>query len=599
LKGEKFMFCQQCGAKNEDYSKFCIKCGARLSSVSDASYTGGGMGFGLESGIPVMVSEIKTTEKNIESYDYFGDSEAGSKKKDGIKKLIACVVLAAAVIALVIGALNIFKSPNQKSKYDLSKLPIMYMKSSDLMVKTNGNKEPYAMIRWDSNYYDYFNKIKFTEDGKTIFFADNPSNIDFRLYYRKVDEETPKGKGADSIGVRIASGVSAFQIQKDGKFVLYKRNDRLYYNDLKNEDRILAKDVSDFYLSADEKMVVYRNLDGDLYMCGLGKKDKPEKIDSGVSYLANPSKNFERLYYIKDSSLYRKEKGKEKERIARDVLSAFIIGEEEYVIKRKDEFEESAGYTLCKIENGKETEITDRMVIDMSHGANYIDQGSIVFTNAVAFITIPEDSDYPEFDDGIRELYIITQNNPPFKAMDIEMWKATNYKFSDDGKYFYMIEDVDDETNAGELYRYTVGQDSLNVKTKICDEVNSYYVYNNKDVVTRLDDDGETIMGFYTNEKYYELSEDAGWFQYFNGTLYYLDDYSDTTFSSNLMRFKNSKSEEIDADVFTFYVRNENDVVYIKDFSTKRGYGDLYHKRGSSKPVLVDTDVSDIIRAHY
>ncbi|HHV98555.1 MAG TPA: zinc ribbon domain-containing protein [Clostridiaceae bacterium] len=271
------MFCQQCGAKNEDYSKFCIKCGAKISLSGDAIYTGGGIGIGRVSGTPAMVTEIKTTQESIDSKDYFGNRAADSKKKYLIKKIIAGVALCAAVIAVIIGVVNIFKGSKPKTvSRDLSRLPIMYIKSSDLMLKRNGNKEPYVVTSVGGNYY--YGDILFTEDGKTMFFADDPSNGEFKLYYRKVDEEKPKGKGADSIGIRIASGVTDFDIQKDGEFVVYKKGDKLYYTDLKKEDRLIAKDVSYFLLSNDEKKVVFRNHDGEKYLASDENMQEPVSL---------------------------------------------------------------------------------------------------------------------------------------------------------------------------------------------------------------------------------------------------------------------------------------------------------------------------------
>lgn len=597
MKGEKLMFCQQCGTKNEDYSKFCIKCGAKLPLPSDMTYAGSGNVAGRESGSPAAVYEIKTTQESIDSKDYFGDTGAVSKKKDGIKKLIMGVVLAAAVVALVFGIVNIFKkdsSPKSVSR-DWSKLPIMYIKSSDLMLKRNGNKEPYVVTSGSSYYYG---SIAFTEDGKTMFFADDPSSGEFRLYYRKVDEETPKGKNADSIGIKIASGVSSFKIQKDGKFVVYNKSGKLYYTDLDKEERLIARNVGDFDISGDEKKVVFRNTEGDLYVCGLGKKDEPERIDTEVTQVVSSLDEYEIMYYIKDSSLYRKEYGKERERLARDVLSGRMIDEQVYVVK-KDEFDQTPGYTLYKIENGEEIKITDCMEERTLYATNYIRGDRIIYQSAAAFLTIPEDSDYPEYDDGIRELYIISQNNSPFKAMEIDINETGYYSLSLDGKYFYIIEDLDYENNAGVLYRYTVGTDSLKDKTKICDEA-SYVYPHNEDVVTMLYSDGETIMGFYSGGKYYELSDAASEnYQYFKGALYYLEDYSNNYDSGTLMKFKNGKSEKIDTDVHDFFVRDEADIVYIKDYSTRRNYGDLYQKKGSSEPARIDTDVSSIIRVYY
>jgi hypothetical protein len=83
-----------------------------------------------------------------------------------------------------------------------------------------------------------------------------------------------------------------------------------------------------------------------------------------------------------------------------------------------------------------------------------------------------------------------------------------------------------------------------------------------------------------------------------NGVLFYLDDYDFNSRTGTLMRYRNGKSEKIDTDVNSFDIRSDDYIIYIKDYSARREYGDLYYKKGGAKPVKVDTDVSYIIRVY-
>ncbi|HHW47068.1 MAG TPA: zinc ribbon domain-containing protein [Clostridiaceae bacterium] len=586
MKGAKSIFCDQCGAKNKDGSKFCTSCGARLSALEYNAYSDGSSSEGsVKPETTVMVADKEDTK------DYFGSTESTPGRKGINRKLIFGIVLAAVAVALICGAVSMFGKPDKKTVVrDRTKFPIIYVKSSDLMVKSEGNKEPFVVT--SGGNYSSIN-LKLTADGKTMFFAADPSSRDYRLYYRKVDEKTPKGKDADSVGTRIATGVSSFDIQKEGKFVLYLKDGRLYYNNFK-EERLISRNVTFFYKSHDEKKVIFGKDDGNLYICGLGKKDEPEKIDSDVSIsaLVSPAGNYENLYYIKDSSLYLYQYGKDKKRLARDVESASLVGGQLYIVKR-DDFDETGGYKLYKLENEEEIEVADGLLYSYLSSSDY-NGGYYDLGDAALFFKMPED-----YDGNFCEMYIINGNNPPFKAMDVEISGMKSYNFSFDGKYFYMIEEWDDLNNTGELYRYTVGTDSLKDRTRIHDEVSSFYVAD-KSVVIRTNTSRYTILGIYADGKYTELSDESGGSTHsgINGVLFYLDEYNDRDGTGTLMRYKNGKTEKIDTEVKSFEVRSDDYIIYIKDFSTRRNYGDLYYKKGGAKPVKVDTDVSYIVRVY-
>lgn len=113
------------------------------------------------------------------------------------------------------------------------------------------------------------------------------------------------------------------------------------------------------------------------------------------------------------------------------MASATVINDQVYFIKR-DATEQYSG-SLYKIEAGKQIKIAERIDNNTFLDPSY----SIMYGgNSAVFFIIPEDSDYPESDDGIRELYIVSQNNPPFKAMEIDKSETGSCMFSSDAKYF-------------------------------------------------------------------------------------------------------------------------------------------------------------------
>ena len=107
-----------------------------------------------------------------------------------------------------------------------------------------------------------------------------------------------------------------------------------------------------------------------------------------------------------------------------------------------------------------------------------------------------------------------------------------------------------------------------------------------------------TVLGIYADGKYTELTDEGGYYNTYdivNNAMFYLDEFSSQSYTGTLMLYKNGRSQKIDADVYSFDARSDDYIVYIKDFSTRRNYGDLYYKKGNGKPVKVDNDVSYII----
>lgn len=576
------MFCEQCGAKNQDQTKFCTSCGAKMRTEYDSniSSTEGSNPATQKTGTPVMV------EQQQEAKDHFGYTEESTKRKSGLSKLIAGAVLVVAVGALVYGGFNILKGSNKKTVVrDRSNFPILYVKSSQLMVRGNGKDSSYVAANGDRFYYG---DVLLTRDGKTMFFADDASSNGYRLYYRKVDEETPKGKDADSKGIRIATGVTAFNIQKDGKFVVYQKEDRLYYSNLK-EEKSISSDVVSFNISRDESKVVFSKSDGSLYIWGPGKKDNIEKVDSEISYRITPRGEYENIYYIKDYCLYQKQYGKDREKLVNDIESAVMVGNQIYVVKiDEDSFDDyTPTYILYKLVDGELSKVADELL--NGYLTSSIDEygGSQINSNAVVFRKLSYT--------GEQELYILQGDNPPFKASNIDLDDIGLYGFSHDGKYFYVIEDLRSSRDEGELVRYTVGSDSLKDRERIYDVVSNFILCDKDIIITSSSNNGMTL-GLYTGGKYKEISDEAGYFyRYIDGILFYLDDYNSNRNTGTLMKYKDGKSEKIDIDVYSIDVRSDNYVVYIKDFSTKRNYGDLYYKKGRGKAVKVDTDVSYIV----
>lgn len=302
------MYCEKYGAQIDDNSTFCTSCGAKIDGHSNVA--------------------VEETEENVQSYEFEQQENIG--KSSPIKRIIigAAIVCAAAVVCF--GGYKLI-SGMTGGKVDYAKHPLVYIKDDEMHLLRSGKKESYLVSNDSENIDSYSGLVQVTEDGKTMFFADDYDDGEFRLYYRKTNQKTPKGRDADSKGVKIASGVTSFSIEPNGKFVTYKKGDRLCYTDLKN-DRTISSDVNSYYMSEDYKMIMYYK-DSDLYLCRADKKSEPEKVDSDVSRIVSDERDYQKIYYIKNEALYVKEYGKDKIKITNDVSDAEVIDGTAFVTK--------------------------------------------------------------------------------------------------------------------------------------------------------------------------------------------------------------------------------------------------------------------------
>lgn len=156
------MYCEQCGAKNEEGTKFCTSCGANISG------NGGGQ--------PNVITE---------------------KVKKPLPGFVKKIVIAVAAIAVIAGAGVLgynFISDNFGSSEGYEDHPLIYAKNELIFMKNANKKEAWPLTEkygyYGNNEYDgeYINYVQVSADGKLIFFADDIDDAEFKLYYRKTNQ---------------------------------------------------------------------------------------------------------------------------------------------------------------------------------------------------------------------------------------------------------------------------------------------------------------------------------------------------------------------------------------------------------------------------
>jgi hypothetical protein len=592
-----------CGAKNEEGTKFCMNCGTELeaaqSEVSEDIV--GTQETGAESQaeyqqeeiLVAMAEETQTVteaEEQADAENYATEEEYIYQKSSILKKIIIAAVVVVAVIVACFAVTKVVSLSNDEVDY--GKFPVIYVKDDEVMVRPDGKKESYEISEDNSDYkYGYYDTIQLTKNGDGIFYADDLSSYDeFDLYYRKTKDMDTNNKGE-----KIAKDVTRFEIVPDNKAVVYLRDEKLCNNDLKNE-KVIDKNIVSFTVNEDGKKVIYEEDDGDRYICGFGKNDKPEKIDSDIDMFVTSlySGDYKKLYYIKDNKLYCKENGKSKKKIASDVESAYEIDGKIFVLKSES----------------KEYKYKDLIIDDISD-----DLDSLVDPDS---IEEPDYFDYDDYDDyyDAYDAYLDEHSEAEEKwemydkieeikeYFDDNPFEINNYTLYslNAGK----LKKIDENLTSGELYVYdkyafyTKADGEAEIKKVKLSEVSSEYDAENKirenmeksskdEAVCLLSSNGKSFVAF-TDDNILErdISEDGKY-------LYVLmaeegEDGELVRYTITSSKLKDKKTLIDDVTSFTYYnndlitATNEDDELILiekgKDKVIAEDYAHTWYEDG-------------------
>lgn len=332
------MFCSNCGTKNEEGANFCVNCGTTFGETNETTP--------IQETAPEYVPESS-------------DFEAAPENKANVKKLITIAVIVAVVAAIAFFAVKLIGGlfGGNEDEIDYSKHPLVYVKDGDAMVNPAGKKTSYEI-----GDADELGNVQITEDGKGIFYAADYEAGEFELYYRKSADMKNESQ-------KIDSGVTYFEVVPGTHKVVYLKNDKLIYHDLKKEITI-DKDIESVELvTEDGKKVFYNDDDGNTLIANLAKNAKPEKIGENISIVSNLYEDYSTIYFVKEEKLYKKQLGKKEEKIANDVYSAFILEGKAFVVQ----------------EDEKEYKFNDLFINDIE--------------DEMANLVNPEDLEYPFYSD--------------------------------------------------------------------------------------------------------------------------------------------------------------------------------------------------------
>lgn len=177
------MFCNKCGAPNDDGAKFCLSCGQPLKAADEK-----------EAASPVAPAEAKESTSPVEpaataqTVQYANMAQQAPVQQAPKKKFPIFLVIGIVVAILaVIGGILVFRM-TRKTTIDMDKYMTIEVKGYD------GYGEAEAVIDWKAIEEDYGSKLRFTKEYKDAAqdFGGWYSEIDYLEGYVSVEFDQEK-----------------------------------------------------------------------------------------------------------------------------------------------------------------------------------------------------------------------------------------------------------------------------------------------------------------------------------------------------------------------------------------------------------------------
>lgn len=500
------IICPKCGKQLTDGTKFCGGCGTPVNGntasgiqTSENTASGGQTSESTVSRLPSGGAQggacpVQKTKKKMSKEVYlFGGIGAGA----------VCVLL-------LVMALIFFLNGSGVNAADY----VFYVKEGELFFADLSDPEPWQITsrlaengadNEELSYAVYERVVSVSGDGKTVFYPDrvNFDSGEFSLYYRSASRRKEEP-------VRIDTGIDDYVVNDERTLVTYIKKDVLYQYDVKKGEKTkicdMAYDISLGESVSEDGKVWYWDGEDTWYCLYQGEK---EKVDSGDIFIGYISENADWVLYRKEGNLYRKEYGKDRQRIASDVYS-FIAYEtgEIYYMKEEDtltlidyvrddmgtgvenpnvsrewlsEQKVATKHSLYYYDGEKETKILEGLLESgWSEWAYPAVAIGLRDDSGIERIKLSEIQNASAFNTAVREglnepervvWYIVLKD----KTTEIgDGFRVRRLLFDADGETAYFV-DEEEDTGQGDLYRVEIAGDEV-CKPEVFDQdVNSWY----------------------------------------------------------------------------------------------------------------------------
>lgn len=370
------------------------------------------------------IKKIADLSKKTEEAEKPAEIEKSADQKEKEKARKQLIIIIAAVLALFVIAAIVFGVVKKNNYKRAVRGEVIYFQNSYICTKgvfaSNkicANNEIYTLGFVDSED----DKLNVETDGKNLYYA-SPSNGEYALTQTGLNGKNTKN---------IAENVRVFDVISKGELV-YISNNMLYVSKTKKDDtRLIAEDVFEYYLNDKKNAVIYRTFAGELYYTSLKKTEEATLIDEGVNRIVYVSDDVKNVIFVKSDGLYINSGRKESRNIAATANEIFVPTEEEKTkVYYRDE-----NNSLCFYAAGDKeaTVVTDECQYIL--GAEY---------NQATFVAVGKDGSWRLVHDG---------NIYEFKNIELGSVKSVKGIDASKNKLYFFNEDENKKSNS--LYSVT------------------------------------------------------------------------------------------------------------------------------------------------
>lgn len=227
---------------------------------------------------------------------------------------------------------------------------------------------------------------------------------------------------------------------------------------------------------------------------------------------------------------------------------------------------------------------------------------SVYVSSEVANVKLSEVDDIYEIMDMV-DTALYSEYDREFalggSIIDINDTDGSYFVLSHDASTLYFLDDISDD-GYGDLYKVTVDKKNATVSSEMYDsDVSEQYMFlsTDNDIAYFKDVNLDDYRGdLYINGEEIDYDVRISYVTKLNGAFLYYADWasSDGIGDGTLKMYKDGEKIKVADDVHTFTVTNNDDILYLYDYSANHYTGTLYLFNGGEKQKIAD-DVVTVI----